>query len=124
MGERWRRRQRVSQGYERRRTNRRQRDETQASWPDTHRKINTTSPFSPGSPLSSVSLSPSLLATVSFSHSRTGFIHNSFFNVLFPFLCICSMALNDDSPAKRRRRKKATHVVVLLSYDIHTTSFS
>ncbi len=38
-------------------TNRRQRDETQDSWPDTHWEINTTSPFSPGSPLSSVSLS-------------------------------------------------------------------
>lgn len=72
-GRNWREGGGVSRGYERRRTNGRQRDETQASWPDAHCKINTTSPSSPGSPLSSVSLS--LFA-----------IHNLFFLMCFSLL--------------------------------------
>lgn len=88
------------------------RDETQASWPDAHWEINTTSPFHPA-PLPHLYLS--LLTTVSFSPSQIGFIHNLFFNVLFFFPCICSVALNGDAPAKSKYQ--TIHVVMLLSYD-------
>lgn len=59
-------------------------------------------PFHPAPLPSSVSLSLSLLATVSLSPSQEGFIYNLFSNVLFFFLCICSVALNDDTPAKSK----------------------